>query len=1033
MRKVSKKKRMFLSCALMATLLSGLPQAGWATADRESEEITESLQQKGRTVSGVITDAADGSPLIGVTIRLKNKQTGVISDIDGNYSIHVDNSSDVLVVSYIGYKTREVPVEDLAVINIKLTSDNEMLDEVVVVASGTQRKISVTGAIGTVKGETLKAPSSSLTSSLAGKLAGVYVNTNSGEPGSASSFYIRGISTFGGGSTPLILLDGVEISSGDLNNIPAETIESFSVLKDASATAIFGSRGANGVMMITTKSGQENSKAVINVTVENSFNTLTNFPEFVDGATWMELYNEAQLTRGATTTLYSQEQIDNTRNRVNPYVYPDVNWRDLLFKDMAMNQRANINIQGGGSRVTYYMSLNVNHDTGLLDAPKYYSFNSNINNFSYNFQNNVQVKVTPTTKIRLNMNAQIRNKKGPSNSTSNIFAQTYYTNPIMFPATLPAQEGDTHVRYGNAILSNATLRTNPYAYMATTFRHTDENMLHTTLNINQDLKFITEGLSATALFHFKNYSYQSYTRSIDPFYYQITSWDPDTNQYTMQRLGTSGSEYVSTSGIGKDGDRTITLQFQLDYKRQFGLHNVGGMLMYMQRDSKDDVLPHRNQGLSGRFTYEYDQRYLAEFNFGYNGTERLAKDDRFEFFPAVSLGWVVSNESFFEPLRDVVSNLKLRGSYGIVGSDDLNFPYNFVYRDQVLLDNLSWTTGDNFNTTKYGPLLDYYAVQNACWERSRKLDIGLDLNLFNNLNIVLDYFYEKRYNILMQRASWPNMLGYSNAVPYSPIGEMSNRGLEFSINYTQKIGKDFTVDFRGNFTYSKNRYDYKDEIWHEYPWQVQTGRPLSTHYGYVAEGLFTSQEEIDNHAVQELGSTAMVGDIKYRDLNGDGVINDYDQAYISDLGTTPRIQYGFGANFTWKNWDLGVFFNGAAMRKISINGMHPFGATDYNIFQFIADGRWTEENPDPNATYPRLGLTTAETANNRVNSTYWLRNGNFLRFKTLEIGYSFRYGRIYVNGDNLAVFSPFKEWDPELSWYTYPLQRTFNIGLQLNF
>lgn len=1035
MKKHSKK---LFSLCLVAMALSGATDPVFAdSADKTGREVMTTYQQKkGRTVTGTITDAVDGSPLIGVNIKLKGTTTGVISDIDGNYSIEVDSRKSILIFSYIGYKTREVPVEDLGVINVKLTSDNELLDEVVIVGSGTQKKVSVTGAISSVKGAALKAPSSSLTSSLAGRLAGVMVNTTSGEPGSASEFYIRGISTFGGRKTPLILLDDVEISSTDLNNIPAETIESFSILKDASATAIYGSRGANGVMLVTTKSGQENTKTQINVTVENSFQSIMNFPKFVDGATWMELYNEGQRNRGATSLMYSQERIDNTRNKVNPYVYPDVNWRDLLFKDMAMSQRANVNLQGGGSRVSYYMSLNVNHDSGLLDSPQIYSFNNNINNLSYNFQNNLQVKVTPTTKIRLNMNAQIQNRKGPNYKTQDLFIMTHTANPIFFPATLPAQKGDKHMRFGNAILSNATLRTNPYAHMASSFKQVDENMMHTTMRIDQTLDFVTKGLSANALIHFKNTSSQAFTRSIEPYYYRITKWTPGTDQYDMERLGTSGTEYIYTSDISRYTERTITMQFQLDYKRQFGMHNVGGMLMYMQRDFKRDVLPNRNQGFSGRFTYDYGQRYLAEFNFGYNGTERLARADRFEFFPAMSLGWVISNEAFFEPLRDKVDNLKVRASFGEVGSDDLDYPTNFVYIDQVSLDKIGWTTGDNFNTYKVGPQLERYAVQNACWERSQKLDVGIDITLFRNWNIIFDYFHEKRYNILMMRAAWPNMIGFSNALPYSPIGEMSNQGYEVSTSYSTQIGKNLTIDFRGNFTYTKNKYVYIDEIWHEYPWQIKTGRPLSYQYGYVAEGLFGSQEEIDNHAKQELGSTPMPGDIKYRDLNGDGVINSYDQAFISELGKDPRIQYGFGVNLTYKKWDLGVFFNGSAMRKINMNkdgGVHPFGAESHNVFQYVAENRWTEENQNPHAQYPRLGITNSETDNNRQNSTYWLRNGNFLRFKQLEVGYTFKYGRVYLTGDNIAVFSPFKEWDPELEWYKYPLQRTFNIGLQLNF
>ena len=671
--------------------------------------VSAQQQQSKRQVTGTVTDALDGSPIIGANIALKGTQTGVISDLDGNYSIPVNSTKDILVVSFIGYKTREVPVETSGIIDIKLTSDNEMLDEVVIVGSGTQKKVSVTGAISTVKGLELKAPSSSLTSSMAGKLAGVIVNTKSGEPGTASEFFIRGVSTFGGRATPLILLDDVEIATGDLDNIPAETIESFSILKDASATAIYGARGANGVMLITTKKGQENSKTRINITLENSFNKPMNFPEFVDGATWMEMYNEAELTRNKSIRQgrYSRQQIEGTRYGLNPYVYPDVNWGDLIFKDFATNQRANINISGGGQKVTYYMSLNVNHDTGLLDSPKYYSWNNNINNMGYNFQNNISVKVTSTTTIDLNMNTQIRNNRGPKNSVDDLFKMMLSSNPINFPAVFPAQEGDQHVKYGNYILTANYTRINPYAYMATTFKQVDSNMLHTTLKIKQNLDFVTKGLSANALVNFKNWSSSEYNRTIEPYYYRVkeNSYDPKNPvSYELERLGTSGKQYIAESGITRSGDRTIFMQFQINYTRQFGKHNVGGMLMYMQRDFKKDVLPNRNQGFSGRFTYDYGQRYLLEFNFGYNGTERLAKGDRFEFFPAASLGWVVSNEAFFEPLRDKIDNLKLRASYGLVGSDETGTDFgHFLYLDKVELDNIKYSTGYDWQTTFGGP------------------------------------------------------------------------------------------------------------------------------------------------------------------------------------------------------------------------------------------------------------------------------------------------------------------------------------------
>ena len=1004
------------------------------------EEAAQQQPKKKRTVTGTVVDAENGDPVIGATVVVKGQKDGVITDLDGNFTIAISGSKAQLEFSYIGYRKKTVDVGDLGVINVKMESDNQLLSEVVVVGAGTQKKVSVTGSITSVKGLELKAPSSSLTTSFAGKLAGVISMTSTGEPGAASEFYIRGVSTFGGRGTPLILLDDVEISTADLNNIPAETIESFSILKDASATAIYGARGANGVMLITTKTGKENEKTRINVTVENSFNKPMNFPDFVNGATWMEMYNEAQLTRNpGATPKYSQLDIDNTRNQVNPYIYPDVQWKDVIFKNMNMNQRANVNISGGGSKASYYMSLQANHDTGLLDTKKVYSYNNNINNWGYNFQNNISYKITSTTKIDLHMNAQIRNKKGPNYSTSDLFAQMLYCNPINFPVTFPVQPGDTHIRFGNAIWTGSSVRTNPYAYMLSSFKEYNENTLNTSLKINQKLDFVTKGLSVQAMVNWKNWASSSYNRTIEPYYYGIKggSYNPSNpTDYEIERLGTSGTDYLKTSDISKASDQTFYLDARVNYDRQFNLHHVTGMLMYMQREYRSSVLPERNQGFSGRFTYDYGQRYLVELNFGYNGTERLAKKERFEFFPAVSLGWVISNEKFFEPMTKYIDNLKIRGSYGLVGSDETGLSagaQHFLYIDQVSLNNIGFTTGVDMNYTLYGPLVTNYAVVNGGWERVKKLDIGIDLELFRQLTITADYFNEKRYNILLHREAWPESLGYYTAKPWSNKGKVDNWGIELSVNWRKEFTKDLYVDFRGNFTYTENKYVNLDEPVYPYVWKTSTGKPLSRTTGYIAQGLFSSQEEIDNSPTQNLGSTVKPGDIKYRDVNGDGKIDGSDQVMISPYGTTPRIQYGLGMNVTYKKFDFGVFFNGSAKRTIMISGISPFGQSDYNVMQFIADDYWSESNPNPNAKYPRLGLTSSQTANNTVASTYWMRNGNFIRFKTLELGYKFKYGRVYLNGDNIAVFSPFKLWDPELSWNAYPLQRTFNIGVQLNF
>ena len=1014
-----------------------------------SEPATQNNPPRKRTLLGTVVDASTGETLIGVNVKVKGQEGGTITDIDGNFQLEVTSDTE-LVFSYVGYKTQEVMVGDLGVLTVRLESDNEVLDEVVIVGQGTQKKVSVTGSIATVKGATLKIPSSSLTSSFAGKLAGVVSMTSSGEPGSSSQFYIRGINTFGGVATPLILLDGVEISSSDLDRIPAESIASFSILKDASATAIYGNRGANGVMLVTTKSGQENSKATVNASLEVSYFRPMNVVDFVDGPTFMRIYNEAQQARSSTPILsprYSEEQIQRTEQGVNPYAYPNVDWYDLIFKKGNFNQRANINVQGGGSRVTYYMSLQANHDAGLLDAPKYY-YNNNINNWNYNFQNNISYKLTNTTTVNLRMMAQIGNLQGPNYSTSDLYKTVMYANPVAFPAYFPQEEGEEFIRFGTTELKPGMFGQNPYEYMMNSFKETNYNTLNTSIALTQDLKFITEGLSFKALVNFKNWSQSYYTRSITSYLYQVKdgSYNPETDTYDLQLLRT-GDEYLTQSGATRDSDQTFYFDARLDWKRSFGSHNLSTMLMYMMREYRHDAQPNRNQGYSGRLTYDYDNRYLFEFNFGYNGSERLAAGHRFEFFPAASVGWVASSEDFWEPVSDYVNHLKLRMSYGLVGSDSFNgnAPH-FLYQSDVVLGSAFgyWTGLPTNEIFKAGPSFRILAIQDASWERVKKFNVGIDLSLFNQVNITFDYFHDIRDRILMARASWPRLLGYWGSTPWSNIGKVKNQGVELSINWARQFGKDWRIDLRGNFTYNQNEYLYADEPSYPYVWQTKTGKPLNTITGYVAEGLFTSEEEVANWPDQsQLGASIMPGDIKYRDINGDGKITTEDQVMLSPYNNIPRIQYGVGLNVIYKKFDFGVFFNGSAKRKITINsGIVPFlssggdGAnetTERNLMQWIADDYWSVDNPNPNATFPRLGTSNSDVSNNFVTSSYWMRNGNFIRFKTLEIGYTLPYCRIYLNGDNLAVFSPFKLWDPELSWNSYPLQRTFNLGVQFTF
>lgn len=992
-----------------------------------------------RTLTGTVVDGSDGMPIVGANVILKGSKTGVITDLDGRFSISIDEKGGTLEISYIGYKKQSIYISDQGFINVKMLSDNEMLNEVVIVGAGTQKKISVTGSITSVKGATLKTPSSSLTNNIAGKLAGVISTATSGEPGSTSSFYIRGISTFGGVATPLIMLDGVEISSGDLDRIPPESIESFSILKDASATAIYGARGANGVMLVTTKDGEVNQRTTINISAEASLQKPMQLVDYVDGATWMETYNEAALARDQKA-IYSEDDINYTRSGQYPYRYPDVDWQDVMFKSHVWNERANINVSGGGTKTTYYMGLQVNHDTGMLNTPKTYSFNNNIDRWNYIFQNNLTYRLTSSTKVGLRMNAQIGKLKGPNYSTSDLFGNARSVAPILFPATYPAQPDDTHIRFGNDYISGAELYTNPYAQMLSSFKEENYNTLNTVFNIEQDLSFVTEGLKVTALVNFKNWASSSYSRSLAPYYYRMMkdTWNPDDpNAYELERLGTSGDDYITEKDNGYSSNNTFYLDARLDYNRTFGSHSVSGMLMYMQRENRSSIRPNRLQGFSGRFTYDYKHKYLAEFNFGYNGSERLPKGDRYEFFPAMSLGWAISEENFWEPIKEQVNYFKIRGSYGIVGSDQMSESAgHYLYLKEVILAGGAYHTGYNGEFSHAGPGFNNLGVPGACWERVNKLDIGVDLELFNQVNITVDYFYDRRHKILMKRGSWPTLLGYFGTAPWSNIGKVDNKGIEFSVNWRKEIIKDLNVDLRANFTYNKNKYVYYDEPNYDATWKKKTGQPLSISWGYVSEGYFQTDEEIKKSPNQSgLGSGNLKpGDLKYRDINGDGIITEDDQVMLSSFGNMPRIQYGLGLNVNYKKFDFGVFFNGSAQRKILINGaMTAFGVRNENIMQWIVDDHWSVDNPNPDAAFPRLGLTTSDIANNSKASSHWLRNGNFIRFKTLEVGYSFPHCRVYFSGDNLAVWSPFDLWDPELSWNAYPLQRTFNFGVQVNF
>lgn len=1019
---------------------------------KEKKVSEQSVSQKKRLLQGLVKDE-QGNPIIGASIQLKNTETGVITDLDGLFQIQVTDKNSVIVISYIGYVTQEISVGDRSSITVQLKEDTKSLEEVVVTAFGaTQKKETMVGSIQQVRPAELKVPSSSLSTSFAGRMAGVIAIQRSGQPGAdGADFWIRGKSTFGDATGVLIVLDGVEISSSDLNALDPEVIESFSILKDATATAMYGTRGANGVMIVTTKSGQDLLKPIINFRLETSMSQLTSVPEMVGGVDYMKLYNEALTTRGITTGLYDDTKIRATEQGLNPLVYPNVDWYNEMFNKNAFAQRFNFNIRGGKKAVTYFMSASVKHDAGNLKSlsKDYFSYNNNINVMRYDFVNNLSIKATNTTKISLGLNVSLRDWKGPSAGVDGIFSMSREASPVDFPIVYPARnDKEIYTLWGGmsgGIYNNGYR--NPVAEYVVGYKKQFASTVNANIRLDQDLKMVTKGLKLHVLASFKNWSKTETTRKAGYNQFEIDQYNEATGEYTLSRVGNEQKTALNTEGAAT-GDRRIFIQAYLDYKRKFGVHDVNAMLLYNQdqldNNKPDNLLsslPRRKQGIAARLSYAYDDRYLAEVNFGYNGSENFAKNNRFGFFPSIALGYNISQEKFWEPISNVISHFKLRGSYGLVGNDGINERY--AYLEDIVLSSDKWkyTTGVNQNVNLQGPVWNRYYNPNLTWEVGKKLNVGFDMQLFHQVNLNFDVFKEIRSKIYMQKVNTlPDFIGTGETKIYENSGKMKNVGFDIALDYNKQITKDFFLSFKGTLTYAHNTILERDEPpFQLYPNLSSVGYSRGQHLVYVADGLFRDQADVDSHAEQTLGYIPQPGDIKYvdqPDANGncDGIINTNDRVYMG-YPEDPEIVYGFGPSMKYKNWDFSFFFQGAARTSILMSGFHPFGKNaTRGVMKFIADDYWSESNPNPNAAYPRLTRDT--NANNTVNSSYWLRNGAFLKLKNAEIGYTFKMFRAYLNGSNLLTFSPFKHWDPEMgggSGMKYPTQRVFNIGIQFTF
>ena len=1022
---------------------------------RKKETFSTSQQSKGKKlIQGLVKDEL-GEAVIGATIKVKGSAIGTTTNVDGLYNLTVPSENSVLIISYLGYETQELVVGNRQNITITLKEDIKDMEEVVITAFGVgQKKNTLSGAVTQIRPTELKVPSSNLSASFAGRLSGVIAVQRSGEPGAdGANFWIRGKSTFSGATGALIIIDGMQASTSDLNALDPEVIESFSILKDATATAMYGTLGANGVMVVTTKRGENLKKPIINVRIEGSMSELSKVPSMVDGVRYMELYNEAASRPDASGVLYSDSKIENTRLGLNPTLYPNINWYDELFKKYAFGQKVNLNVRGGGSKMDYFMSISVKHDSGNLKSlsKDYFSYNNNIDIYRYDFVNNLNIKLTNSTKISLGLNVGLRDYNGPSDSASGYFGMVMNSNPVDFPVSYPAQPGDTYVRWGGMTGgAQGVGYSNPVAELVSGSSSAFSSTVTANLKLEQKLDMILKGLKFTGSFYFKNYANSGTKRTAGYNRFEINTLDDATGIYDLRMVGNEANTALQTSADGNGGNRRMYFQAVLDYARKFNdVHDVNVMFLYNQDQYNTNVptdlfssLPQRKQGIAGRLSYAFKDRYMAEVNFGYNGSENFAKGHRFGFFPSVGIGYNISMEPFWEKFRDVVNNLKIRASWGLVGNDNTGAG-RFAYMEDITLNgsNASYQTGvaGNYSAALKGPMWNRIYNPDLTWEVGEKINIGMDLQLFNSLNLNFEVFREIRKDIFQQRSGTvPGIIGTGSAKIYGNLGKMRNQGVELALDYNKQFNKDLFMSFKGTFTYATNKVLVRDEPdFQLYPNLSIVGGSAGRHLVYVANGLFPDQETIDNNPRQTIGAQPLPGDLWYQDIpdaygKTNGTITSDDRVYIGHPAD-PEIVYGFGPSIKYKNFDFSLFFQGAARTTLLMSNFFPFGdKTIRGVLDFVADNCWSEKNQNPDALFPRLKLR--DNGNNTAASSYWLRNAAFLKLKNAEIGYTYKKMRFYISGSNLLTFSPFKYWDPEMgggNGLTYPTQRMFNVGFQM--
>lgn len=1025
-----------------------------ASSSNSSAVDVQSVQQNRRPISGVVVDG-NNDPLPGVTVMVPSRQGGVITDVDGAYTIEAATGEE-LRFQFLGMKTVTIEVGSGTIYNVQLLEDVEMLDEVTVTAFATQKKESVVSSIETISPSELKVPSSNLTTALAGRLAGVISYQRSGEPGADNAqFFVRGVTTFGYASSPLILLDGFEVDANALARVDPDNIASFSVLKDATSAALYGSKGANGVIMVTTKKGQAGAPK-ISFRAEGRLSTPTKVQKTVDGITYMNLYNQAQFNDNPLLEpYYNAQKIQNTMEGLNEYAYPNINWYDEMFNSNAFNQYYNFNVSGGGSVVRYYLAVSYNKEEGILKNNRLNNFKNNIDIDRFNILANITMDLTPTTVFDINMNSIFENYTGPLDNTDDVFKSVMNSNPVEFPKFYLPDEDHAYVKH-TLFGSDATgSMMNPFAQMVRGYKDGSTGRITSQFSLDQNLDALTEGLMARGKVSIKSDSYHESKRSYTPYLYNIKNYDAFNDTYVLQEVR-RGTDALGDPEQWRDGVFRLYLEGGLTYARRFaGVHDVSGLLIYTQEEIKNTsgnpgsiqrTLPQRLQGMRARFNYGFDDRYLAEMSLTYTGSEKFASDHRWGIFPAMGVGYILSNESYWEPLQDVMPMFKLKYSLGMVGNDQIAGPEDrFFFLSDIDPGSWGYRWGRNFNSSYGGFNINRYANPQITWEIAVKQNVGFEMDLFKNraLKVILEYFTENREQIYQARANLPETMGLTSDV-YGNVGEVKSAGWDGSIDLNHSFNKDLWISGRFNFTYAHNEIIENEEPEYRWSYLSNIGWPINTWKGYIAERLFIDEADVANSPRQELGGIVRAGDIKYKDINGDGRVNSDDQVHIG-YPIVPEITYGFGLSGGYKNFDLSFFMQGQDRVSFFINpnNIAPF-VEQRNAMQYIADDHWNPNNPVAKAFWPRLSASYNDN-NNVSNSTWWIRNGRFLRMKNAELGYTLPKNffpstgieslRLYLAGQNLFNLSDFKLWDPEMGGegFNYPLQKVYSVGLTVSF